>query len=266
MFDSDKFATLQRAERVWAVAAIHGDAERLIRLHGEIGRRFRPGDRLVYLGNYLGYGSDVCGTVDAMLAFRCALMARAGMRACDIVFLRGGQEEMWAKLQQIHLALNPTEVLDWMLGRGVGATLESYGASAMRGLSRARSSAVELARWTGELRQTVLAHPGHAMLMSALRRAAFTDDGALLFVHAGIDSSRPLEAQGDSLWWGGGDFDSIDQPFGGFLKVVRGFDRAGNGLRLTAVTATLDGGCGFDGQLNAGCFDSRGDMVDLVEA
>jgi serine/threonine protein phosphatase 1 len=39
------------------------------------------------------------------------------------------------------------------------------------------------------------------MPVSALRRAAYTDDGALLFVHAGVDPDRPLSAQSDSLWW-----------------------------------------------------------------
>ncbi|MFQ5985203.1 MAG: hypothetical protein ACE5LL_06775 [Alphaproteobacteria bacterium] len=40
---------MRRATRVWAVAAIHGQAERLERVHGELERRFTPGDRLVAL-------------------------------------------------------------------------------------------------------------------------------------------------------------------------------------------------------------------------
>ncbi len=211
MLEREKFVTLRRARRVWAVAAVHGDAERLARLHDEIAARFAPGDRLVYLGNHLGYGADICGTVDALLGFRRRILARPGAGNCDVVFLRGAQEEMWSKLLQIHLALNPPEILEWMLGRGVGATLAAYGVSPQRGLARARAGAVELARWTGELRARIQARPGHLALMSALRRAAFTDDEALLFVHAGVDASRPLAAQGDALWWGGGGFDALDQ-------------------------------------------------------
>ncbi len=265
MLDKDRFATLRAPRRVWAVAAIHGDAERLARLHREIERRYQSGDRLVYLGNYLGYGEDICATLDSLLAFRCRLLARRGIMACDIVFLRGSQEEMWSKLSQIHLAFNPAEVLEWMFERGVGATLAAYGVSAERGLARARVGAVDLARWTGELRAAMRAHAGHGVLMASLRRAAFTDDSALLFVHAGVDASRPLAAQGDALWWGGSGFDSISQPFGDFRMVVRGFDHAGKGFRITPVTTTLDGGCGFGGPLNAGCFDADGKLVDLLE-
>ncbi|MFQ5784639.1 MAG: hypothetical protein ACE5H8_07420 [Alphaproteobacteria bacterium] len=258
--------TLRRVRRVWAVAAIHGDAERLTRLHAVLAGRFKPGDRLVYLGNYMGYGADVCGTVDGLLAFRRALLARPGVAACDIVFLRGAQEEMWSKLLQIHLAFNPVEVVQWMLDRGVGATLAAYGIDIARGLARARVGAVDLARWTGELRRAMQARPGHFTLMSALRRAAFTDDSALLFVHAGVDASRPLAAQGDALWWGGGGFDSLAEPFGDFRLVVRGFDRNGGGFRVARFTATIDAGCGFGGPLCAGCFDVEEGLVDRIEA
>ncbi len=265
MLDRAKFANLRKARRVWAVAAIHGEADRLARVHDGLAQRFQPGDRLVYLGNHLGHGADVCATLDRLLAFRRALLARPGMMACDIVYLRGAQEEMWSKLLQIHLAFNPTEVLDWMLGRGVGATLAAYGGDAGSGRTRARAGAVEIARWTAELRGAMQAHPGHTVLMTQLRHAAFTDDGALLFVHAGLDTSRPLDAQSDALWWGGSGFDAISEPYGGFRMVVRGFDRAGGGLKIDRFTATLDGGCGLGGPLHAGCFDLSGQLVDLLE-
>ncbi len=265
MPDNELFATLRRARRVWAVAAIHGEAERVDRLHAELGRRFRPGDRLVYLGNYLGHGKQICDTLDHLLLFRREVLARPGMMACDIVFLRGAQEEMWNKLLQIHLAFSPSEVIEWMLERGVGATIAAYGGDGKSGLSRARGGAAGLARWTAELRAAMHAHPGHDILMAALRRAAFTDDGALSFVHAGVDTSRPLATQGDALWWGGSGFESMTEPFGGFRMVVRGFDRARKGLRLTRVTASLDDGCGFGGLLRAGCFDRAGRLVDVIE-
>ena len=47
------------ARRVWAVSAVHGEARRLSRVHDLIGERFSQGDRLVYLGNYLGHGEDI---------------------------------------------------------------------------------------------------------------------------------------------------------------------------------------------------------------
>ncbi len=152
-----------------------------------------------------------------------------------------------------------------MLERGVGETIAAYGGDGQSGLARARSGATGLARWAAELRASMQSHPGHDQLMTAVRRAAFTDDGTLLFVHAGIDTSRPLAAQGDALWWGGSGFESMTERYSGFRVVVRGFDRAGKGLRLTRVTASLDGGCGFGGLLRAGCFDRAGRLVDVIE-
>ena len=265
MPEPSKFATLYNADRVWAVASIHGEAGRLSDVHDQIAERFVPGDRLVYLGNYLGHGKDICATLDHLLSFRRGLLSRPGMLACNIVFLRGSQEEMWAKLMQLHLALNPHEVLEWMLERGLRATLEAYGGHAAPGLASASGGAVELARWTGELRGAMQSHPGHYRLMSALRWAAFTKDGSLLFVNAGIDSARPLDTQGDSLWWGDG-FDRITAAYGSFKLVVRGYDREKRGVRFTAHTASLDGGCGAGGPLQAACFDMTGKCVEQIEA
>lgn len=264
MPEPSKFATLHNAHRVWAVASIHGEARRLDAVHEQIAERFEPGDRLVYLGNYLGHGKEICETLDQLLSFRRLLLSGRGMLACDIVFLRGAQEEMWAKLMQLHLALDPVTVLDWMLDRGLRETLEAYGGNAADGLSRARVGAIELARWTGGLRDAMQSHPGHYKLMSALRRAAFTGDGSLLFVNAGLEAGRPLDTQGDSLWWGDG-FDKITEPYSHFKLVVRGYDHKQRGVRFTAHTASLDGGCGAGGPLQAACFDLDGNCIEQIQ-
>ncbi len=264
MPEPSKFATLHNAKRVWAVASIHGEAARLESIHDQIAEHFEPGDRLVYLGNYLGHGKDICTTLDHLLSFRRLLLAQPGMMACHIVFLRGAQEEMWAKLMQIHLALGPAEVLKWMLDRGLEATLAAYGGNAAQGLACARDGAVELSRWTGELRGAMQSHPGHYNVMSALRHAALTHDGSLLFVNAGIEAARPLDTQGDSLWWGDG-FDKITEPYSNFKRVIRGYDRKQRGVRFTDHTASLDGGCGFDGPLQAACFDRTGECLEQIE-
>src|SRR3546814_19707866 len=79
MSDREKFAVLRRCRRVWAVAAIHGEVERLDSLHIALGERFAVGDRLVYLGNYLGHGPAVTATVDRLLSFPRAPIAQPGM-------------------------------------------------------------------------------------------------------------------------------------------------------------------------------------------
>lgn len=266
MSDREKFAVLRRCRRVWTVAAIHGEVERLDSLHAALGERFAAGDRLVYLGNYLGRGPAVTATVDCLLSFRRALIALPGMFAADVAYLRGSQEEMWQKLLQLQFAPNPREVFEWMLSQGVGATLAAYGGDPVRGAACAREGALSLTKWSNALRAGMQAHPGHYLLMSALKRAAYTDDNRLLFVHAGIDPDRPLSAQSDSLWWGAGGFSHLDHAYGGFAKVVRGFDRSHPGVEVGPFSVTVDAGCGFGGPLVAACFDPSGEIVDLIEA
>jgi serine/threonine protein phosphatase 1 len=264
--DNEIFAVLKQAARVWAVAAIHGEAERLRALHGELWGRFQRGDRLVYLGNYLGHGPDVPGTLDELLSFRRAVLARPGLEPEDIVFLRGAQEEMWQKLLQIQFAVDPDAVLDWMLEQGLGATLAAYGGTPETARQRFRGGALAVTRWTGEVRANLQRHPGHDDLLGALKRAAYTAERGLLFVHAGIDPKRPLAEQGDTLWWGSGYFSAIDEPFAGFKLVVRGYDRGRGGAQFGAHAATIDAGCGFGGPLLAACFAADGDLVERLEA
>ncbi len=264
--DRDIFATFRRARRVWAVAAIHGEAERLNALHEMLGERLLDGDRLVYLGNYMGHGAAVSATIDALLLFRRQFMAAPGMFSCDVAYLRGQQEEMWQKLLQLQLAVGPAEVLSWMLEQGLEATLSAYGGDAETALRRARSGALEIARWTNELRQRMQERSGHVELMASLRRAAFTEDGSLLFVHAGIDKERPLDAQGDAFWWSSENFADIDAPFAGYRKIVRGFEPEHAGIQIGRFSASIDAGCGFGGPLACVCFDTDGEEVERLEA
>ena len=260
------FSLIKGGARVWAVAAIHGQAQRLREVHAELWERFRRGDRLVYLGNYLGDGPDILGTLDELLLFRRAVLTQPGLEPEDIVFLRGAQEEMWQKLLQIQLAMDPDRVLDWMLEQGVGATLRAYGGDAETARARFREGTLAVTRWTAEIRANMRAHAGHDELFGALRRAAHTEDGSLLFVHAGVDPNRPLSEQGDTLWWGSGYFSAIGQPYAGFKLIVRGYDRQHGGPRFSEYYASIDGGCGFGGSLIAACFAPDRGLVDRIEA
>jgi len=147
MGDRQKFTILRATRRgpdtsdqdlrIWAVSSIHGEAEALNRLHRAMVPRLRYGDRLVYLGNMIGRGPKVTATLDALLRFRGLFMARPDAFACDIVHLRGSQEEMWQKLLQLQFATDPKAVLQWMLDQGVAASLESYGINPTEGLREA---------------------------------------------------------------------------------------------------------------------------------
>ena len=259
-------------ERIWSISSIHGESERLMALHDCLLRVVRPGDRIVYHGNYIGHGTKGAQTIDELLTFRRLVLSIPGMMASDIVYLRGGQEEMWEKLQQLQFAPNPTHVIKWMLERGIGATLESYGLAVRDGITAAREGVMSITKWTRQMRETIKRRPGHEVFMTHLRRAAFTnfeagkDNTPLLFVNAGIDPARALTEQGDNFWWSKKSFNAINLPYAPFGKIVRGFDPDHKGIHLNCVTATIDGGCGFGGSMVYAGFDRNGSVFDIVEA
>ena len=257
---------LRRCRRVWAIAAIHGNAEALGRLHAAIGERLETGDRIVYLGNWLGRGSAIAETVDEMVRFRREVIAAPGFFASDVVFLRGMQEEMWQKCLQLHFAVNPGEVLRWMLDQGLAATLAAYGADPKAGLSVSREGATALARWTTSLRKALDSRPGHREVTLAMRRAAYDDRGRMLFVSAGLDLDRPLATQGDALWWGGRGFDKLDRPFESYARVIRGYSPVHPGASGGDFTLTLDGGSGFGGPLLAASLGPDGEIQEILES
>lgn len=283
-----RFAALGNPRRIWAISAIHAEADRLVALHDSIYPQLEAGDRIVYLGNYFGHGTEATRTIDEILTFRRNVLAMPGWMPSDIAYLRGGQEEMWEKLVQLQFAPNPREVLEWMLDHGLSATLESYGMNPTHGLVSTREGAMSITRWTAGVRAAIRRHRGHDMFITHLRRAAFTppqvmelaatgtggayaramDDSAapMLFVHAGLNPNRPLQDQGDALWWGGRSFDAIHTPYDPFEKVIRGFDPNQGGLHINGVTATLDGGCGFGGPLVCAGFDRCGEVFSLIES
>lgn len=266
MSETNVFATLSGAGRIWAIAAIHGEVERLGALHERLAGEIRPGDQIVYLGDTLGYGQNVRETIDSLLVFRRWFLAQPGVEMEDVVYLRGAQEEMWQKLLQLQFAPNPAEVLKWMVEHGIGPTIAAYGGNLDEGMGAAREGILAMTRWTGQLRQNMRSFDGHTALMSVLKHAAFTADNSLLFVHAGIDPSRPLSAQMDAFWWGSAGFELLEAPYGEFKLVVRGSDRRRGGVRVGAFSATLDAGAGFGGPLTCACFDGTGQILQMLEA
>jgi serine/threonine protein phosphatase 1 len=261
-----RFARLRAARRVWAIAVIDGEARRLAQLHDSISERFREGDRVVYLGNYLRRSGAVFATIDELLDFRRRVLGRPGGAACDVVFLRGTQEEMWQKLLQLQFSPSPGELLQWMVRAGMETTVRAYGGDLRQGFAACRDGARTITRWTGALRSAMNATPGHTELFAALRHAAFTEDRGLLFVHAAIDPSRPLSEQRDAFWWGREDILELKSPFEEFRRVVRGVDRDGRGVVEREFAVSVDGGAGRGGRLTAACFGFDGALVDIAEA
>ena len=268
MSEEGAFAVLRGVRRIWAVGSVHGEIDALRSLHARLFDRLRPRDALVYLGNYLGYGSGILDTVSELLRFRRIFLARPPfVEASDFVLLRGSQEEMWQRVLQLQFAVNPAEVMEWMAKRGVAATLAAYAGGTQQEILGRGAGPLTIAQWTNSVRAAMREVPGHVEFMSALKRAAYTEgEGSMLFVNTGVDVSRPVQAQSDSFWWAGRSFASISEPYGTFTRIVRGYDPAHEGFRDSGVTVTVDGGCGFGGPLVAACFDAGGAVLERLEA
>ena len=191
---------LRSGGRIWALGALLGDHEALTTLGRALFERWQGGDKLVVLGNILGPRGNPVTTLDWLLALRRRLLAAPDARACDLVFLRGAQEEMWHKALSLQFALTPLQVLDWMLERGLASTVEAYGLTVAEARGACRNGPSAIARWTANLRARQAIHAGHADLLNGLARGARSADGRLFLSAAGIDPTRTVEDQADAFW------------------------------------------------------------------
>ncbi|MDF1749898.1 MAG: hypothetical protein P1V34_13585 [Alphaproteobacteria bacterium] len=266
MSQSDRFTMLRATDRVWAIGAIHGDSSKLMALHDIIAEDIRFGDRVVYLGNYWGYGKDGPGVLEELLRFRNWFLSYDPFRHVDdLVYLRGAHEEMWWKLMQLQFAPNPAEILLWMVERGMGSMMLARGFNPEDGAKQAKEGTLALTYWTNRLRMAARALPGHDALQNSLKRAAYTDDGALLFVHTGLDIDKPLARQADAFWWAAHSFARINRPYREFRRIVRGYDPDAGGIIEGDYTISVDSGAGRGGRLAAICLGPAGEIEQRVE-
>jgi hypothetical protein len=280
-----RVAALRGARRIWAIGAVHAEATHLARLHARLETRVWQGDRVVYLGNVLGLGPDVAGTVRELLLFRRAVLARPGFEPEDVVVLRGAQEQMLTRTLDLQFAEGPAaaeQALSWMGAHGLAPTLAAYGTSVAEGLRIARQGPMAIGRWTAAIRARIRELPGHDPLLAGLARAAITvpldlagEAPGMLMVASGLDPQRPFAEQGDAFWWRPDGFlavadgvaagDGAKGGWAGFARIVRGLDPAGGGLAQTDFTVTLDAGCGRGGGLAAALFAPDGALLELVQ-
>jgi serine/threonine protein phosphatase 1 len=263
----ERFAKIEKNKRIWAIPSVHGEAERLRVLHQSIAKEYRPGDKVVYLGNLIGVGDKVKETVNEFLLFRRALISSPDANVEDVICIRGMQEEMWNKLMQLHYAPKPEDVLKWMLLKGVGSVIKAYGGNPDEGLAVSRQGAVAISRWTQSLRESFVSHDGHMDYLTNLHYGAYTEDNKLLFVSAGYSNQAPITEQSDSLWWESKKpFEVLDDKPQEFDMVVRGYCQKHDKEKpyLSKSRMTLDMGCGFDGKLAACLFDERSKPVQLI--
>ncbi len=253
----------------WVIGSIHADIDRLTHLHDDLLERFSPGDRLVYTGNYTGYGACPKETLEELLTFRRLLLSIPAVIPSDITYLRGQQEETLSKLLELPFAQDPEKIYNWMLNNGLSQTLEGFGVDRHEGVMATREGVMGLCRWTGKVREALRSIAGYDTFMAHLKRAAYTHestDAPMLFVNTGLDRKKSLSAQGDSFWWKSKSFHSQNKTYDPFKRIIRGFDPDHEGVQINSMTATIDGGCGFGGTLACAGFDPASEIVDLFEA
>jgi serine/threonine protein phosphatase 1 len=156
--------------RLFAVGDIHGCVDELAVLLGAIDPA--PGDKLVFLGDYVDRGPSPKAVIDRLIELRDA-------HRCETVFLRGNHEDMLLSFLGEHGSHGEA-----FLFNGGRSTLASYGVKP--GTARSEVPA--------------LIPADHLEFLRALELSHLVDP--YLFVHAGISPLLALDQQKeeDLLW------------------------------------------------------------------
>ncbi|MGH6674298.1 MAG: metallophosphoesterase family protein [Xanthobacteraceae bacterium] len=202
----------------YAIGDIHGSLDKLRRLIAACREHAHGGPlNFVFLGDYIDRGSDSAGVLHLMLSLQVEFKER-------LIALKGNHE---AWLLAVFDRDSPT--MGWIRNGGA-ATLASYAVKDVGELPRAHLD------WMRKLRLTY-------------------DDGRRLFVHAGVNPERALDAQDESeLLWIREPFLSDGRGYG--RLIVHGHTPLEEAVPdLRANRLNLDTGAVFGGPLTAAVFD-----------
>jgi serine/threonine protein phosphatase 1 len=214
----------------YAIGDIHGSLDKLKALVEAC--REHAGDReirFVFLGDYIDRGPDSAGVLRFMMSLQADLPKQ-------IVALKGNHEA-WA----LSLLDGVAPAGAW-LRNGGAETLRSYGAKEIGDLPRA-----------------------HLDWMRSL--PLFFDDGRRFFVHAGVNPSRPLDAQHEEeLLWIRMPFLSNGRDYG--RLIVHGHTPLESEKpELHPNRLNLDTAAAFGGPLTAAVFnDSQTEPLSFLQA
>jgi serine/threonine protein phosphatase 1 len=206
-------------ELIYAVGDIHGSLDKLRRL---LARCDQHADgraaAFVFVGDYIDRGPDSAGVVRLLIDLQADRPGR-------VITLIGNHETMALA------AVDGKVPAEAWLQQGGAATLQSYG------VSRPRDLPLEHVQWLRSLRLTY-------------------DDGRRLFVHAGIDPDKALDAQEENdLIWIREPFLSDRRDYG--RLIVHGHTPLAAGTPdQRSNRLNLDTGAVFGGPLTAAAFDT----------
>tara|TARA_Y100000590_G_C15432062_1_gene905584 strand:- start:10 stop:822 length:813 start_codon:yes stop_codon:yes gene_type:complete len=267
--NTSKFAELKYAKRIWAIGSIHSCYESFESIKKYILNNFIIGDKLIFLGNVIGFGNFSKETLSSVIDLRNNLLGNFLLKPEDIVFLRGAQEEMFLKLLQLQTAPNPLDIVNWMFEHGVDKTAESYGFNRDEIKNISTQGTLSITKLTLKLTKVLNENPGHKEYFSNICHAAYSYNKKILFVNRGVDISRPLSAQNDCFWWGYQNFSKLTKPYNTFVKIVRGYEPSlSNSLEnaKNKIVCSLYKPPLGNSKIIAGLFDDSGKILDLFES
>lgn len=224
--------------RIVAIADTHGESRLLARLLQSLGEVGKARDAAIYLlGDLVDRGPDSRGCLDI-----AARILRD--RPASKVFL--GNHDEWF-LRFLEGELLGDEAMNW-LAQGGSETIASYGLDADGDPSTIRQALIAAA-------------PDHRTLLRGAEAIGLVGDFA--FVHAGVDPSRPLDAQDrhDCVW--------IRAPFmrheGPLSHVVVHGHTPQKGRRPTVTEnrISIDTGACFVGTMTAAVIDRDASTIDF---
>jgi serine/threonine protein phosphatase 1 len=218
------------ASLTYAIGDIHGSLPQLreLLLRCEHHAAGRP-VMFVFLGDYIDRGPDSAGVIRAMMDLQ-------SQRQHRVIALKGNHEALALDV------VDRTAPAAFWLTQGGGATLASYGV------------------------QSAAALPGdHVEWLRSLPLRY--DDGRRLFVHAGIDPAKPLDAQSErDLLWIREPFLSDARSYG--RLIVHGHTPQSSGTPdLRDNRLNIDTGAVFGGPLTAAVFsDAQTKPIGFLQA
>lgn len=218
----------------YAIADLHGRHDLLVQALSIIFAR-KGGGTVVTLGDYVDRGPASSRIVDHLISLRDA--PREGW---NVVCLKGNHEDMM--VETLTAPLDP----GWWIGNGGGETLVSYGHPPR-----------------GDYDPSVVPAE-HIAWLDALPKTHVTRHR--VYVHAGVDPSRPLDDQTDEmlLWWRYPD--GADHGHGK-RHVVHGHDPFEDGPICLTHRTDLDTLAWHTGRIVIGVFDEdkAGGPIEIIE-
>jgi len=251
------------------VGSLHSSIRSFQSIKKYILSNFKESDKLIFLGNIIGFRDQSKEIISAVLSLRFSLMAKFNLDNEDIVFLRGAQEEMFSKLLQLQIAPNPSEIIEWIFSHGVDQTVISYNFKPDQFRDIALQGTIQINKLTAKLNKQIYETDGHKEFFSNLKHAAYSETKEVLFVNRGVDLSRPLSAQNDCFWWGYQNFSLINKPYNTFKRIVRGYqsnqhndlENSKNRVLCTLFRQPLE-----NEKILAGVFAKNGEIIELFES